>query len=122
MEDPAYFCDPRDPYGLDKMERECEERIAKKRELVEIQIQCMEDIKAEMWERRLRDNTALIGIREDNSHTHIGPTFIAMRAEDDRKNRIIWDLSIDNKIERSYRELQRDERDEEFNKILRRYA
>lgn len=35
----------------------------------------------QIWERRLKDGTTLIGVKGDDTHTHIGPDFVQIRNE-----------------------------------------
>lgn len=47
---------------------------------------------AVLWEKTLRDGTALIGEKGSGTHTHIGPDFVSIKDEETGVH-IRWDLS-----------------------------
>jgi len=47
-----------------------------------------------IWERTLRDNTTLIGVVGDGTHTHYGATFAVITDEKTRQHPFKWRLPL----------------------------
>lgn len=49
-----------------------------------------------IWEKTRPDNTTLIGVVGDGTHTHIGSTFVAIKDEKTRAHPFVWKLPLSN--------------------------